>query len=229
MVISAPRKSGKSYLIKTMLNHGLKNSFDHIIIICPSLDFNSDYDDFRKYDHFFFKAKVQQNYIDDLFRDMAEAQKEVMRKQRQGNKKSSYNEDEVRMPSMLIIFDDCIDSGVFNFRGGVDKIAERGRHINLSCIISSQRISAISRSIRINSDYFLIFVPYAAREMEQFVEQFVFKDHRKNMVTKLLDIFSTPYEFLLLDNLEKNILNKLKHSNADNFVKNVIKTVSLIN
>jgi predicted AAA+ superfamily ATPase len=36
MTIAAPRRSGKSYFIKTMLREGLMDPFDHVIIMCNS-------------------------------------------------------------------------------------------------------------------------------------------------------------------------------------------------
>jgi hypothetical protein len=138
-----------------------------------------------------------------------------------------YQEDPLTCPETLVILDDCIDSNLFSFRGTVDKIAERGRHINLSGVVSSQRISAISRSIRINSDIFLIFCPYQARELEQFVEQFVFRDQRKAIYETMREIFDVPYRFLFVDNLEKNMRKKLKTSIAQDFIKDKYRTLDL--
>jgi hypothetical protein len=131
-------------------------------------------------------------------------------------------------PRTLLILDDCIDSGVMNFRGTVDRFAERGRHINISTIISSQRISAVSRSIRLNSDYFIIFSPYSISEMEQYLEQFVPRDRRKETRIHLLEVFETPYQFILLDNAEKNPSKKLKVSNADWFVKGQFELLKVV-
>lgn len=214
MTMCAPRKTGKSFFIKTMLNNGLREAFDLIIIACPSLSFNDDYDEFRDKPKMKFMANPSIEAIDDVFIQLEKAQKKCMEHKR-AHSKTQFN-----CPKVLIILDDCIDSNLFNFRGVTDKIAERGRHINLSCIIASQRISAVSRSIRINSDFFVIFSPYSARELEQFIEQFVFKDHRKQLISKLLGIFSKPYTFIMLNNLNTNINEKMLTSNADDFVKN---------
>jgi hypothetical protein len=128
---------------------------------------------------------------------------------------------------MLLILDDCIDSGVMNFRGSVDKIAERGRHINMSAIICSQRISAISRSVRLNSDYFIIFNPHSIGELEQYIEQFVSRTNRKALRESIQDIFAVPFTFLLLDNTEKNPKKKLKISSAQDFVRGKTEVLHL--
>lgn len=225
MSMAAPRKSGKSWLLAEALKAQWVDRFDYIFIISPSLEVNGDYDEFRKYDHVYLISNVTQNIIDSIFERMRVVKQECV--QRERDIELGYQEDPLTCPETLVILDDCIDSNLFSFRGTVDKIAERGRHINLSGIVSSQRISAISRSIRINSDIFLIFCPYQARELEQFVEQFVFRDQRKAIYETMREIFDVPYRFLFVDNLEKNMRKKLKTSIAQDFIKNKYKTLNL--
>lgn len=212
--IAAPRKSGKSYLIKTLLQNGLMNQFEHVVIMCPTLQYNDDYLEFKSNEKVTMISDIQASDIKNLFNDQASCMKKVRDRERY-----EKNLPKLYCPRTLLILDDCIDSGVLSFRGIVDKIAERGRHINLSCIISSQRISAVSRSIRLNSDYFIIFSPYSVSEMEQYLEQFVSKDERKQIRETLLRVFDTPYQFIVLDNTEKVPHQKLKRSNADDYIR----------
>lgn len=150
-----------------------------------------------------------------------------MRKVRSKARIDIYKEDEEELecPNTLLVLDDCVDSGVIQFKGAVDKIAERGRHIRLSTIISSQRLSAISRSVRLNSDYFIMFSPYSVSELEQFLEQFVSKKDVKELRVKISAVFEKPFWFIVLDNAEKDVTKKLKKSNANKF----LKEISLIN
>lgn len=223
--IAAPRKSGKTWLLQKCLEKGWVKRFDIIFVISPSLDVNGDYGDFSKYDHVHFIANIQTDIITEIFDRMYEVKAQVQ--QRERDIELGYEVDELICPEVLVILDDCIDSNLFSFRGSTDKVAERGRHVNLSCVVSSQRLSAISRSCRINSDIFLIFCPYQAKELEQFVEQFVFRDERKMIYEKLREIFDEPYRFLFIDNGEKNLRDKIKTSIADDFVKNKYKTLDL--
>lgn len=222
MTFAAPRKSGKSFFVSSMLRSGMLDHFDHIIILCPTLCFNNDYQEFAGRDNITMISEVSGDKIDELFNKQADCMRSVRKRQR------DYPElPPLYCPDTLLILDDCIDSGVLNFRGTVDKIAERGRHINMSCIICSQRISAISRSVRLNSDYFIIFAPYSIQELEQFIEQFVSKADRKPLRLLLKDIFGIPYQFVLLDNTEKDPKRKLKTSNANAFLKGQAKILDV--
>jgi len=226
MSIAAPRQSGKSYFTKKILNAGLINRYDKVWIFCPSLDFNDDYDEFRQNPKFNYQSDVQPKYINRLINDCQSSKRAEMDRKRH-NSKANKKLCPIRCPDILIILDDCIDSNIFNFKGCVDIIAERGRHFNVSCIICSQRISSISRSIRINSDYFIIFVPYAAQELEQYIEQFIFKRYRKEVMHILMDIFEEEYEFVLIDNTQHTLHGKMFHGNADSFIANELTLVSL--
>ena len=66
MILAAPRRSGKSYFIKTLLNQQkFLDRFDHVVIMCPSLKFNDDYGDFMDRD-------------DELFTFISEPTREIL-------------------------------------------------------------------------------------------------------------------------------------------------------
>lgn len=221
MSLAAPRKSGKSFFISKMLDAGLIKRFDHIVICCPSLIYNDDYLAYTKLDNVKGLPEFTTAQISELFNRQAKA----MRKVRAVERGEAYSSEKLYCPDTLLILDDCIDSGVASFRGTVDKIAERGRHINLSAIISSQRLSAISRSIRLNSDFFITFSPYSVSDLEQFLEQFVSRSCRNELRVKIGDIYEKPYQFICLNNGEKSIRKKLLQSNAEDFIRNKMEVI----
>lgn len=227
ITLSAPRKSGKSYLVGKMLKSGLADRFDHIFILSPTLEFNDDYLEFENNQKFRLISNVDSKTVDEIF----EAQAKCMRKVKANNRKRKRQEYEtnitLKCPQSLVILDDCLDSGVLDFRGAVDKLAERGRHIKLSGIIIGQRMSGVSRSVRINSDLFIIFNPYSISELEQYLEQFVSRSQRKDLRRRIIDIFHEPYTFLILDNNEKDHSKKMKISNADDFIRGKVEYLNL--
>jgi hypothetical protein len=151
--------------------------------------------------------------VEEVFQRQANCMRRVRKRERDP---SQAKMPKLSCPRMLLILDDVIDSGVMNFRGSVDKIAERGRHINMSLVLCSQRISAISRSIRLNSDYFIIFSPHSIGETEQYLEKFISRQDRKKVREMMVNIFSQPYAFIVLDN-GKKMTEKLRYSTAQEF------------
>ena len=185
------------------------DDFDFVKIICPSLDFNSDYDQFKNVKHVEMVSHPERTYVENLIQ-----QHETCAAQVKGR-------EDVECPRTLIIFDDCVDSNILSFKGIVDRIAERGRHIFMSAIISSQRLTAISRSVRLNSDYFIIFAPAAVAELEKFLEEFIFRCQRRELMDILHQIFEEKYTFLICDATEKHWNEKLKHSNTDDYIQGI--------
>ena len=218
MTLAAPRWSGKSFLIGMLLDSPkFLKRFEHVIILCFSTKLNNDYLPWVDNDKFTILDTITDEILDELFTKQTECMKRVRKREREEKDKPKLS-----CPNTLLILDDCVDSGVLTFRGTVDKLAERGRHMNMSTIVSAQRISSISRGIRTNSDYFLIFSPFTIGELEQFIEQFVAKSQRKEAIQTILNIFETKYEFILIDNTEP-ALRKLKSSNAEDFVKGIVR------
>lgn len=215
MTMIAPRRSGKSYLIKEMLNGGLMEQFDHIYIFCPSISFNDDYDDFKHEENVHLITEPKESLI-----------MEIILKHEVLKNACKYKTDEY-CPSTLLVLDDLIDSGIFNFKGVVDRIAERGRHIEMSLIVSSQRLTAVSRSVRINSDYFIIFAPASISEVEKFVEQFLPRAGRSKTITMLNDLYSEQFQFLIMDATESSWDQKLKYSKAQDFVQGIIHPIPM--
>lgn len=195
MSLIGARRSGKSTLMKKLLNSKrMKKIFNpkNIFIICPTLDLNDDYDEFpeaRKY------SKPDSSLIQDIMDEQLHNIKTYGKK---------------RTPEVLIILDDCADSSIIRFGGIIDTLATRGRHFKINVMISSQRLSAVSRTARLNSDYFVIFSPYNFSEAEQFFEQYVAKQDRKVLIKKLQDIWDKPFSYVVVDNSERSHSKKIK-------------------
>jgi hypothetical protein len=200
--VIGPRRSGKSVLIKKLLKENLKNRFkkNNVIIICPTMEFNNDYDDFKEAQKF--------SIIDNtLVSELIDEQSRLIKTYGKG-----------RTPSVLLILDDCADSNLMSFRGIMDTIAIKGRHMKISCILTSQRLSAVSRTIRLNSDYMIIYSPYNISEVQQFLNEYCMKEYQKNLSNIMIDVFREPYQFIFINNLEKDQTKKIL-KNFDNVLE----------
>ena len=203
MSIAAPRGSGKSFLVRHLLNDDnfYRGVWDpsYIWIMCPSLEFNDDYADlgipFEDEIHKVSDVNKMIDEVNTLFDRMADCVKEHKQK---------------NTPQVLLILDDILDSPLLNFKGVVDKISCRGRHVHISVILCSQRISGISRTVRLNSDMFLIFAPSNYSEAEQWLLQFVAKKNKKKMEALMEEIFDTPFNFIVLNNQKRRIKDRLR-------------------
>lgn len=241
--IAAPRGSGKSHLVKESLKAGLLKKFDKIHIMSPSLSFNDDYEEFFNDKRVYLHMTPSQDDIRKIVEEQAHLVRDDVMKRRSKTfetgklyrKAENINSDvfkEIKKPKkpprILIILDDCIDSGIVDFKGVTDLLAERGRHLLISLIGITQRLSAMSRSIRINSTYISLFRPFSISEIEQFLEQFISKYNRKHLFSVVNSIFSEKYVFLIVDNKGNTPLNeRFKIGTADDFITNNMKIVDM--
>lgn len=216
MTLSAPRNSGKSFLLSTMMRAGCFDHFDYIFILCPSLDFNDDYWEFHTDKRVTFISEPCREVVEEIFQQQVKVKRMLVARRR--HQDPTQHSTPLFMPKTLVIMDDCIDSGILNFRGSVDKIAERGRHLDISSCFCVQRSSALSRSIRLNTNYFIIFAPYAVAEMEKFLAEFVSKDKQARARSLFATVFEKPFQFIVLDNNEKGVYQRIKESNAYDFI-----------
>lgn len=207
--IIAPRRSGKSFLIELCLESGMADLFDDIYILNPSMRFNQQYRKLQKYDQVHLIMEPDIDFVDNLIHEAERVKAET-------NGSQDFDS-----PKILLILDDLIDSGLFRFQGIIDRVAERGRHIGLSMICSSQRFTALSKSVRINSDYFTIFAPAAVVEMEKFTEQYVPREYVKPLRRRLVEVFNQcKYNFIFLDATSTTWEEKLVYTEAHEFINN---------
>jgi septin family protein len=144
MIVGGPSKSGKSNLIKNLLQDKYYlRAFDtdSIFIFCPSIDLNDDYE------------YIETRY---KFNEFSESKlREIMSKQEDVVK----NFGKKRTKHLLIILDDCFDNPSFAHSNVVQRLFMRSRHSLISVICSGQKLSSVPRGARLNTNYLIIFRP----------------------------------------------------------------------
>ena len=150
MYLSAPRGSGKTYLLLNLLilDSFYNDTFDKIYFVCPS--FHQD----PKYS------------ILDL--PSSQVMTEYNEKKIETIIKNKPNDDQY-----LFVFDDCITQGSFKSNTNdqiLNTIAVNGRHMGVSMIIASQKTSGSSSFIRSQADGVYIWKPRSRNEIEALYE-----------------------------------------------------------
>lgn len=185
MILCASSGSGKTYLLKHLLKKDLKDKFDNVFIMCPSLEYSTDYDEFKSKER--YKKRMFGSYDPEIIDEIIAEQKYVIKK---------FGKD--RCPQTLLILDDCMEYLQGNHTL-VQNIFFKGRHINLSCIILVQKLKGISTIMRINTKYVIFFRTGNSAELDHLLEEFSGKKERKIIEAELVKWFQQPYSFLLCD------------------------------
>jgi hypothetical protein len=186
--ISAPRGSGKTYLIVQMLmNEELYlKQFDKIFIFSPSLSDSAD-------NNLFDLLGLPDNQMFDKF-DEKKLAKIIKYKKRKPEEQ------------WLIVCDDCIGESAFKNSELARILSYNGRHLGISFWVTSQKATAGSTCIRTNADQSIFFCPRSMNEIEALYRDSAINGITKKQFVKLLtEATKEKYGFLNINYTEKEV------------------------
>ena len=137
-IFIAPRRSGKSFMIKHLLATSLKNKFDHIIVFTTKQGIK-DYSEFIPGNLLFegFNARKM-----NLIRDI--------------------NDKRLKPFNILVILDDTC-SRKEKYNAAIQELYTNGRHSGVSIIYTTQSPTLVDNNIKMNSDLILIWDVFNTR------------------------------------------------------------------
>ena len=186
--ISAPRGSGKSYLIVQMLmnKHLYFQQFDKIFIFSPSI--NSPVND-----SLFQLLGLPSSQI---FTKWDERILEKIDKQKMRNIDQQW----------LIVVDDFISRKEFKLSQKALEIFVNGRHKNLSMWITSQKNTLGNTTLRTNADQFITFALRSQKEMESvYLDNAIGGVDKKQFYKIIHEATSEKYGFLNINYQDNEI------------------------
>lgn len=149
IIISACRRSGKTFLTRDILHKMCKISRpDCVLLFSETADFNSDFD--------YVPEQFKYNSLDqDLVKKFVDQQEKTM-KQYKSMKKKHPNYDK-EPSSVVMIFDDVAhDKKVFHSEI-LGKLFILGRHIRIGVVFLTQHLHALAPKFRNNADVICTF------------------------------------------------------------------------
>jgi len=174
----ARRNSGKSYLLRYLLSLEI-DKFKKVFCCCPTEAVN----------HFYSKF-IPENQIMDKYDD-AWCGKLI-------NKLTEHTKTTNKKSYVLLILDDCISDANFHNSPNLEKILTRGRHLGLSCLITSQRCTGIPPIVRNNCNY--IFCGQMNRKSVDIIaDEFMCGDLDRNQFLKLYNKSVQNYNFFVIN------------------------------
>lgn len=182
LVMVGARGSGKTNLLLNLVNENrfLAREFhyNHRILFSKSLGADPSADKLNcKYKFDDFKPEI----IESIMRQQTQIKED--------NGKSA-------MPSVLVILDDFATEKALTEHGILEKLAVRGRHFNITTIITTQKFSAVARTIRLNTDIAYIYEPKSGSEVDFIIETYASKQNRKAFFNMFEYATSNQYDFL---------------------------------
>lgn len=185
---------GKTYLMKRYLRQFVSHrEFEYIFILSTTLHLNGDYDEFPENTD----KKNGRQLVSKYRRDIENHIKRIVSEQEQ-----LVELDRDDAPDLLLVVEDSAGMRMLMYLGLIDKFCVKSRHFKISIFITTQKITAVGRTIRTNCRFFVLFHCSNFTELERFLTEMVSRQHRKQLEFMLDEIFREPFQFLLVDNFE---------------------------
>jgi len=179
LIISARRYSGKTFLIKEILDSDeVKEKFNQIIVFTDAGKLDNTWKDLKNKKVYVFDEYFEQDLIDLI---------------------ESFKKEYIstgKKPKVLIVIDDLIEVYSAKKSSPINKLASRGRHFGISFIFTTQKYNAMPPMLRNNSTSIIFFKVNNGREMKTIEEDV---SSRKFDITDVLDDVTTdPYNYLYI-------------------------------
>ena len=184
VILCAKRNSGKSELLKAMVN-AEKHKFSTIFVVCPTEYVNK----------FYFKSGIvkKENIFSQWSEDWTEKLIERMTKLT-----AEANEKKTKRKEVLLILDDLNSDVNFRQLKTLNKLYSRSRHIGVSLITNVQYLHTLAPLQRNNCDFFL------CGQMNTHSIEILYKEYISKLTYReFLDIYNKStkdFNFLLINN-----------------------------
>lgn len=188
MVISAPRRSGKTHLIRNILHTmGIYCKWDLIILYSETALFNADYayiPDRFKFDHY------DSEHLGQIIKQQSDNMIQYKKQKMKGKKP----------PKILIILDDCISGSKIMYDENIAKLYTLGRHLKISVIFLTQHLNALSPKIKKNSDVLIFFRNPDVEQTKELQDKYMhlFNDDKKKIADIIDKIYDEAYKCIVV-------------------------------
>ena len=187
MLVAGMTGCGKTVFILDMLEEEYKGHFDHIVIVCPTLDWNSTYQNWK--------------FLTDRDVVTIPCAHEMV------EKILSVVSNEYRGSNTLIIIDDCAGTqDVKNRVSEVVNLAFSARHYGLSTILITQQLTSVAKPYRENISKLVTFYNSNKHDMRAIMDELlsgvpqdetlrIIKELKENKYTALVVKLRHPFEY----------------------------------
>jgi hypothetical protein len=168
-VINAASGSGKTVLIQNLILDIYKGCFNRIYIFSPSIDIDDTWIPVKKYiEEELTKTEEEQIYYQDFD---GEAVQHILTTQKTVIDHQKKDPKTKKLFSVLLIFDDVADNKAIDNNQALNSCFTRGRHSQISTILSTQKYNAVSTIIRTNMDSMYLFRLRNANDLQAVIDE----------------------------------------------------------
>ena len=195
-VINASSGSGKTVFIQSLILDIYKGCFSRIYISSPSIDIDDIWLPVNKYiaDEL-TTTEDEQIYYQDFD---GEAVKHILTTQKKVIDHQKKDPKTQKLFSILLIFDDVADNKAIHNNQAFNSCFTRGRHSQISTILSTQKYNAVSTIIRTNMDSMYLFRLRNSNDLQAVLDELSALLDRKTLLEVYMKATEERFSFLFI-------------------------------
>ena len=202
-IINAASGSGKTVLIQSLILDIYRNCFSRIYIFSPSIELDDTFLPVKKYiSENLTETEGEQIYFSDFdgeaVQNILDTQKHIIHHQKKDPKTK-------RLFSILLIFDDVADNKAIHNDKALNSCFTRGRHSQVSTILSTQKYNAVSTIIRTNMDSMYLFRLRNANDLQAVIDELSALLDKKRLLEIYLKATEQRFSFLFIKLTAPNV------------------------
>jgi hypothetical protein len=194
-LLLAPSGSGKTVLLTNMILNIYRGCFVRIYIFSPSIHVDQTWAEVKKYQkqEMLVDETKEQLYFDhynsDDLQNIIDTQHKVILKMKERK--------QTKLFSILVVVDDFADDPTFTRHSKLlHSLFTRGRHNQISTLVSTQKFAAIAPIIRVNSTFMIVYRLRNNRDLESFIEEVSGLTGKKELLEIYQLATKEPYSFI---------------------------------
>lgn len=188
--------SGKTTMLCNLFRKEFYGKFfkkDHIFVFSPTVNLDDKLKECIPSNNFF--EEFDSSILEEIYTE-------------QDSIKKVYGKN--KLDHILIILDDMLGQDCLKSNSLITKYIHKTRHYKVSYIYSVQKYTGLPRTMRLNSDVMTIFRCSNFGEIDLISDETANKSSKNEFKNILLDIFTEPYQFLMVNYQEKDLTKRFR-------------------
>jgi len=206
-IFSSPSHSGKTTILSSYITDIYRGCFERIYIFSPSIELDSTWIPAKEYiSKNIKKSKDEPEFFYDEWN--SEALAEILETQKKIIEHQKKDKDTKRLFSICVIIDDFADNcQICRSNKSLMELFVRGRHSQISVIVSSQKYALLSPTLRCNQSQLIVFKIRNAQDLEMIIGELSALIDKKTMMEIYKKATDEQYSFLYVDLTAKDLNN----------------------
>ena len=198
-IFLAPSGQFKTTTMVSLILDHYRGCFERIYVFSPSVDIDSAWTPVKRYVYGEMKIEEDEQCFFSEFdvealEGIMHTQHEIIKELKRRKKKSLFG--------ILVVVDDFSDNPAVLHAAGknpLNSLFTRGRHLNISCWVSAQKLTTISTVIRSNTQFYCVGRLRGQKELQAFLDE-ISAVHSPQTLLRIYDQATLrPHGFLYVD------------------------------